>query len=525
MLTRRQFTRLAALSPLAGSSAWAAAWEPVGRLGGNEGETTILFTNDFHSAFDPLPAFWLPGAPRLGGAGQLATLIERERAAAPGAFLFDAGDMFTGTLSFLTRGEALLEMMQAMRYDAMGVGNHEFDYGWQIFDEGRHRVPFPQLCCNVRYKAGGARFCRPHTIIERGGVRLGVIGVMGLRAARQTIMPSNVAELEFTDPVAEATACVRALWGAVDGIVVLGHQGLPGPMQSDAENDPEVQRPIDEDIAFCEAVPGIALYIAAHSHRGLEEPIVTPRHGTVITQTFGYGTRLGRVKLKLRGRRAIAHEAKLLKVWSDELPAHPIVARRIAHFRSVVAPEIGPPIGRAEVRLTRKYNRESPLGSFVADAMRDAAGVDIAVTNAGGLRADIPAGELTRAHVLDAFPFVDRIVTVEVAGRDVRGVLEQGCSLQSGLVQVSGLRAIYDLRRPIGQRVLEVTINGQPLDEGRGYRVATNAFLAQGGDNYRSFVGSRELTRGGPIRDLLVERVKSLDVLRAPTPGRMVPVA
>ncbi len=523
MLTRRQFARLAALSPLAGPAAWAAAWEPVGKLGGNTGEATVLFTNDFHSAFEPLPAFWLPGAPRLGGAAQLATLIDRERAAAPGAFLLDAGDMFTGTLSFLTRGEALLEMMQAMRYDAMGVGNHEFDYGWQNFDDGRHRVPFPMLCCNVRYKAGGARFCRPHTIVERGGVRLGVIGVMGLRAARQTIMPSNVAELEFTDPVAEATASVRALRDAVDGIVVLGHQGLPGPMQSDAENDPEVQRPIDEDIAFCDAVPGIALYIAAHSHRGLEAPVIGDKHGTIITQTFGYGTRLGRVKLKLRDRRAVAHEANLLKVWSDELPPHPLVTQRIEHFRSVVAAEIGPPIGRAEVRLTRKYNRESPLGCFVADAMRDAGQADIAVTNAGGLRADIPAGELTRAHVLDAFPFVDRIVTVEIAGRDLRGVLEQGCSLQSGLIQVAGLRAVYDLRRPVGQRVLDVTIGGQRLDDAKGYRVAANAFLAQGGDNYRSFLASREVSRGGPIRDLLVERVKPLGVLRAPAPGRMVP--
>jgi len=227
----------------------------------------------------------------------------------------------------------------------------------------------------------------------------------------------------------------------------------------------------------------------------------------------------------LKDRRAITHEAKLLKVWSDELPPHPLVAQRIAHFRAVVAAEIGPPIGRAEVRLTRKYNRESSLGCFVADAMRDAGQADIAVTNAGGLRADIPAGELTRAHVLDAFPFVDRIVTVEIAGRDLRGVLEQGCSLQSGLIQAAGLRAVYDLRRPNGQRVLEVTVGGHPLDDAKGYRVATNAFLAQGGDNYRSFLSSREVSRGGPIRDLLVERVKTLGVVRAPTLGRMVAAA
>jgi 2',3'-cyclic-nucleotide 2'-phosphodiesterase (5'-nucleotidase family) len=524
MLTRRQFARLAALSPFASSAAWSAAWEPVGRLGGGDREVTILYTNDFHSAFDPVPAFWLPGSPRLGGAVHLATLIERERAAAPGAFLFDAGDMFTGTLSLLTRGEALLEMMLALRYDAMGLGNHEFDYGWRSFDDVRQHAPFPLLCCNVRYRTGGARF-RPCTIVERDGVRLGVIGVMGLRAARQTIMPSNVAELEFTDPVEEATACVRALRPSVDAVVVLGHQGLPGPMQSDAENDPEVQRPVDEDIAFCDAVPGIALYIAAHSHRGLEEPIVTPRHGTILTQTFGYGTRLGRVRLQLSGRRVIKHEARLLKVWSDELPAHPGVARRLAHFRSAVAGEIGPPIARAAHRLTRKYNRESPLGSFVTDVLRARTGADVALTNAGGLRADLPAGELTRAHILDAFPFLDFAVTLELAGRDLKAVLEQGLTLQSGLLQASGLRAVYDLQRPAGSRLLEVAIGGNPLEDGRAYRVTTNGFLAQGGDNYRAFLAGRELARGGAIRDLLVEQVKAAGVISLPEPGRWVPRA
>ena len=158
-------------------------------------------------------------------------LVERERASAQTTFLLDSGDMFTGTLSRLTNGEALLEMMLLMRYDAMGVGNHEFDYGWQPFERGINRVPFPIVCCNIRYRSSGIPFSRPHTILERDGVRLGVIGVMGMRAATCTIMPSKVAELEFTDPIAETRASVAALRGPVDVVVMLGHQGLPGPMQ------------------------------------------------------------------------------------------------------------------------------------------------------------------------------------------------------------------------------------------------------------------------------------------------------
>jgi 2',3'-cyclic-nucleotide 2'-phosphodiesterase (5'-nucleotidase family) len=335
-----------------------------------------------------------------------------------------------------------------MRYDAMGIGNHEFDYGWQAFERGITRVPFPMLCCNVRYRGSRVRFCRPYTLLERNGVRLGVIGVMGMQAATRTIMPSKVAELEFTDPVAETLACVRDLRQTVDVLVVLAHQGLPGPMQTDAEADPSVQRPLDEDLSFCAEVPGIDVYIAAHSHHGLEQPIVHPDTGALLTQTYGYGTRLGRIRLGVRNRRVVRHEVDLLRVWTDELPAHPAVAGRVAHYRAAVAEQIGPPLGRAAERITRKYHRESPLGSLCADAMRQRARADAAITNAGGLRADLPAGALDKGHIVDAFPFLNDLVTLELDGRALKAVLEQGFSLEAGMVQVSGLRARYDMARP-----------------------------------------------------------------------------
>ncbi len=520
LLTRRQFVKAAAIAPFTLSRAWA----DIGRLGGGSHEFTILYTNDFHSAFEPIPAYWLPGSPLLGGAAHLATLVERERAKAPTSFLLDSGDMFTGTVSHLTHGEALMEMMTLMRYDAMSAGNHEFDYGWKIFDHAAARVSFPILCCNIRYKGTGIRFTRPYTIIERNGVRLGVIGVMGLNVARYTIMPSKVAELEFTDPVEEARACVAELREAVDVLVVLGHQGLPGAMQTDAENDPEVQRPLDEDLAFCGAVPGIDLYIGAHSHHGLDQPIVHPDTKTLITQTYGYGTRLGRVRLKVRDRKIVAHDIELLKVWSAELPAHAEVAARDAHYRRLIAPEIGPAFSRTNTRLIRKYNRESPLGALATDAMRAKTGADIAITNAGGLRADLPAGAIDRGRILDVFPFLNDTVTVELAGADLRGVLEHGLSLKAGMAQVSGLQATYDLNRSAGSRLVSLEIGGQPVDNQKIYRVATNSFLAEGGDGYGSLKKGRLIARDKQLSDLLCDYVSKFPVLAPPTLGRLVAV-
>lgn len=522
-LTRRTFAGLAALAPASVSRLLGQLWQDVGRLGGGEHELTILFTNDFHSAFEPIPAYWLEGSPKLGGAAHLATLIERERAAAKTSFLLDSGDMFTGTISFLTQGEALMEMMTVMGYDAMGVGNHEFDYGWEVFERQITRVPFPILCCNVRYRGACVPFCRPYTILERDGVRLGVVGVMGWRAARYTIMPSKIEGLAFTDPVEETAACVEALRPAVDLIVVLAHQGLPGPMQTDAEDDPSVQRPLDEDLAFCGQVPGIDVYIAAHSHRGIETPLVHPETGTLLVQTYGYGTRLGVLRLKVRDRKVVEHRGELLKVWSDELPAHPAVAGRVAHYRAVVAPQIGPELGRASRRFVRKYNRESPLGGFVADVMRERARCEVGITNAGGLRADLPEGGLHRGHVLDALPFLNSVVALELSGRDLRGVIEQGVSLTAGMCQVSGIRAVYDLARPVGERVLDLRIGDRPVVDGQTYRVATNSFLAEGGDRYESFRGGRELARDALVSDCVADRIRAAGTIEPPPPGRLLP--
>ena len=127
-------------------------------------EVTILYTNDFHSAFDPIPAYWLPGSPKLGGAAQLATLVNQIRQRDKSVFLFDTGDMFTGMLSNLPRGEVLMEMMLSMRYDAMAIGNHEFDYGSDNFEKQMNRVPFPVLGANIFYQGTTHRYSRPSTI-------------------------------------------------------------------------------------------------------------------------------------------------------------------------------------------------------------------------------------------------------------------------------------------------------------------------------------------------------------------------
>jgi 2',3'-cyclic-nucleotide 2'-phosphodiesterase (5'-nucleotidase family) len=486
-------------------------------------DIVILYTNDFHTALNPIPAYWRPGSPRLGGAAWLAGLANRVRAREHTVFLFDAGDMFTGMTSYVTRGEMLMEMMRAMRYDAFGIGNHEFDYGADNFERQMARVPYPVLGANIYYKGTLHRYSRPYVILERDGVRIAVIGIIG-EDARSVALPSGVANLDFEDPATAIAPLVRELRPQVDLVVVLAHEGKTGPMQTDAEGRPEVQRDFDEDIRLAGAVPGIDVLVGGHAHRGIEVPYVHPRTGTIIVQTYGYGTRLGFLRLRLAGGQVAGHEGRLLEVWTDSIAPDSAVAAVVAAYRARMPDSLTTVVGTTRLRLTRDYRHESVLGDFVADVLRTTTGAEIGFENAGGLRADIPEGAVTRADIIDALPFVNRLARYRLTGAQVREVIEQGLTLERGMIQVSGLRVDYDLTRPVGQRAVRILVGGRPLEAARTYTVGTQDFVGQGGDLYATFAGLTPDTLGVDIQGVVAQHVRTRRVIERPEGGRLVEV-
>lgn len=472
-------------------------------------EVLILYTNDFHSALEPIAAYWLPNQPRLGGAAALAGYVNRFRAANDTVFLFDSGDMFTGLVSQATKGEALMEMMRAMRYDAMAIGNHEFDYGAANFERQMARVPMPVLGANIFYRGTKHRYSRPSVILERNGVRVGVIGVIG-GDARTAVLPEGIRDLEFEDPASAIAPIVQDLRPQVDIVVVLAHQGKTGPQQTDAEVHRDLQRDFDEDVALAGAVPGIDVLVGGHAHRGIERPFVHPTTGTVIVQTYGYGTRLGVLRLQLREGRVVSHAGELVTTWTARVAPDPDVARVVERFQQQVARTVGPPLLTLSRRVYRAYNAESPLGNVVADAMRDATGADVALQNAGGLRADLPDEAITAGHVRDVVPFVNTVDTFRMAGAQLAEVLEQSLTLERGLMQVSGLRVEFDRSRPAGSRLVRASVGGEPLEPDRPYTVATNSFLGQGGDLYSTFTKATRLSTGPPLAEVVIRYVQKV---------------
>jgi 5'-nucleotidase/UDP-sugar diphosphatase len=486
---------------------------------------TLLFTNDVESAYDPIPAFWLDDVDMIGGIAEMTTLIETLRETEPNVFLFDSGDIFTGALAKLTDGRLAFELMITMGYDAMGIGNHEFEYGVEIFDWQKNRAPFPVLGANFFYKDTDHPYAQAHTIIERDGVRIGVIGIMGQDAAT-AIIPSYIAPLDVTDPAEAVRKSVAELRGQVDFIVLLTHQGMTAPMQTDAESDPRLQRNIDADIALAGAVEGIDVLLAGHADAGTPEAVVHPETGTLIMQTYGQATHLGYLQLTLDGMSGEikSHDGKLIAVESSKLEPDPRILAKLKQYRDA-NPEIMTKVGSTEAPMIRRYIEESDIGNLFADIFVAATEADIAMIHSGSLRKDLPQGDILLVDILDSYPFVDSVDVKEMSGDRIRRALEQSLTFERGLLQLSGLELIYDLSQPKYSRVVSVKHNGQDLEDDALYTVAAGGFLAEGGDLYDSFAESEVILTAGKVSDVIIEYFQSHESIATPKRGRQWQVA
>lgn len=485
---------------------------------------TLLFTNDVESAYDPIPAFWLDDQEMIGGIAEMTTLINGIRQTEPNVFLFDSGDIFTGALAKLTEGRLAFELMITMGYDAMAIGNHEFEYGHEIFAWQKNRAPFPVLGANFFYKNTDHPYAQAHAIIERNGIRIGVIGIMGQDAV-SAIIPSFIEPLDVTVPADAVQRSVDELRDQVDLIVLLTHQGKTAPMQTDAESDPRLQRDIDADIELAGAVTGVDVLFAGHADAGTPEPVVHEKTGTIIMQTYGQATHLGYLQLTLdaHSREIAAHSGRLIPVDPALHVPDPAIAAKLRDYRSAY-PEIQAIVGQSAARMNRRYIVESDVGNLLADALAAAAATDIAFVHSGSLRKDLPAGDVRLVDILDTYPFVDDVIVKEMNGEQIHRALEQSFTLERGLLQVSGLSVIYDLTQPEGRRLISVERDGAALSETDYYSAAAPGFLAEGGDLYTVFAEAEAIRSAGKVSDAMATYFASFDVVAVPSRGRQTDV-
>ncbi|GIX11265.1 bifunctional UDP-sugar hydrolase/5'-nucleotidase [Elioraea sp.] len=465
---------------------------------------TILHSNDVHSRHEPINRLGAacraeeqqPGA-CFGGSARLAAAIAGERAAAEAAgrivLTLDAGDQFMGSLYYTHwRGEAERQVMNAIRYDAMAVGNHEFDNGPPVLARFAASLDCPLLSANVdageEPSLGG--LIRPATVIERGGVRIGVVGLTTVDTPR---ISSPGPRVRFGDEEAGLRAGVaQARASGAEVVVALTHVGL------------------EADRRLAAAVPGISAVIGGHSHTLLSNaaPEAAGRYPLPIAGATGFAVPvvqagafnrwLGRLDLDLdRDGRVLAAtgDARALGFADPRDPAVEALLARLAAplaaLRAQVVGSLAEGVANAGCR-----SGECALGNMVAEAMLDAArgaGAVVALQNGGGLRSGLPAGAVTWGDVLTVLPFSNTLATLRLSGADLRAALEAGLAgVERGagaFPQVAGLRLVWRADAPAGRRVVSVELRTPeggfaPLDEARLYGVVTNNFLRQGGDGY-----------------------------------------
>lgn len=454
----------------------------------------ILHTNDHHGQL--VPFLDPPTGRTVGGLAARATLVRRQReeAARIGAsvLLLDAGDLNTGVPeSDLLDAAPDIAAMNALGYDAMAVGNHEFDPGLPALLKQREQMRFPLLSANVLRDEDGQPAFMATQVLERGGLRIGILGLTTESAAFLTL-PENRAGLRFEPALEAAARWVPKLRAQCDLVLALTHLGY--------YPDGNYGTSTPGEVSLARAVPGIDAIVGGHTHTPLQTPVV--ERGVPIVQAQDRGRWLGRLDLLLDPqRRVVGFEGRLLPVVvrdprdpAAELPEDPALLALLRPHLEQVTAQLDQVVGRVPTLLDgeRAHVRsgDTNLAYLITDAYRAAGQTELAFAVGGGMRASIPAGEVTYRQVLTTLPFQNGLVRGKLTGEQVLELLRLGASQVApagGWLHVSGLTWTIEAGAP-----KDVRVAGAPLDPERLYSVTCDRFLADGGERYATFKAMQE---------------------------------
>ncbi len=473
----------------------------------------LIWTNDVHGHIVPEPARFMNPAfpPPLGGGYSAATYIQeiRRQAEKNGepVLLMDVGDIFQGTpIGNKTQGEAVVQYFNAMGYKLVVPGNHDFDKGRKNTERLARMSDCPWLSANIIEKSTGRipDWLTPTMMLDFQGIKIGVIGITTPSTAVMSF-PENIKGLEFEPmpPVIEKYRDQLKAQGA-DLILLAIHEGLPyDPKKgweriagrTETETAQEQQGTYGSNYShggmnlmeLVNTVAGIDIAVGGHTHRGYYDPWIDPVHHTMCFETFGNGSSVGHVILKIdrRTRELIGYEradsrGTLITLFEDEIWPDEKIEKVLKPYRDEAEAEMGRVVGSTKVALGRGGPGANLVGNLVTDAMREYFDADFSFQNLGGLRADLPAGDLTSRDIFSVLPFGNELVVVEMDGRMLRRVLERKVAGRSGGICVSGVEWAFDKTRPDYDRGVKLLIGGEPWDPDRVYKVVCTNFLMEG---------------------------------------------
>ncbi len=476
-----------------------AAEEPV--------KITIVHTNDVHGNAEGNDDSKI-GYPKL------KTFVDAKREEGP-VLLLDAGDVLHGTsFATISRGSSMVTMMNALGYDAMVAGNHDYNYGADRLAELAEEADFPILSGNV-VKTDGTKVFDDAFIKEIDGVKVGIFGLT-TPETRTKSNPKNTEGFEFVDEVELGNELVAQLKeDGAEVIVALIHLGI------DEESDVRAEM-------IAEGVEGIDVIIDGHSHSLLEEGMEV--NGVLIAQAGNHLENIGVVEIEVADGAVVSRKAELVHFedvaeLEDDAEIAAAIEASLENDRPFLEKVIGETKNDLDGEREHVRKGETNLGNLITDALLDVADAEVAITNGGGIRASIEAGDITMGDVLQAFPFANYPVLLEVSGADIVAALNHGSSaypeLAGSFPHVAGMSYKLDPEAPEGNKVFDVMVGEEPIELERNYKLVTNDFMAVGGDGYEMFADAQILKEFPLMSEALADFIEEKGVIEYEIEGRI----
>ncbi len=499
-------------------------------------QLTILHTNDFHARFEPISKYdsGCSGEDNdtgkcFGGSARLMSAIVAARARSSNSLMVDGGDQFQGTLFYTYyKGKLAAEMMNKMGYDAMTVGNHDFDDGPEVLRGIMDALNFTNRMSNadVSREPLLAGVLKKSTVIEKNGEKIGLIGLTPQDTDELASPGKNVM---FTDPIGAVQHEVDILTAAgVNKIIVLSHSGFV----------------VDKRVA--EGTTGVDVIVGGHSNTFLsntseqaEGPYPTMVGDTAIVSAYAYGKYLGELNVTFDDAGKIITAVGEPLVMDGSVAEDAGVKARIAEAAKPLDEVRNKIVAQSAALIDGDKNvcrvQECSMGNLVADAMLErvkSQGISVSIANSGGLRTSIDMGPVTMGEVLTVLPFQNTLSTFHVTGETIVAALENGVSqveeVKGRFPQVAGLKFIWDQSvAPNAGRVRDVMVMKDgawaPIDMAASYGVVSNNYVRGGGDGYKMFITATNAYDYGPdLADVVAEYLAQSDGYKPYTDGRIV---
>ena len=514
----------------------AGAWGVHARAGASSVTITLLSTTDSHGHI--MPWDYYTNRPADLGLAKIATLVKEQRAEAPDALLLDCGDTTEGTpLAYLfgAKETALpnpeIAVFNAMRYDAMAVGNHEFNFGEESMWKAKRESHFPWLAANIKQAyASGVAYIEPYIIRNDEGVRVGIVGFVTPGIPRWEI-PAHYKGYEFQPIVDSAKAVIPEVRKQADLVVVIMHSGLDRDSKS---GKAPADEGLNENAAWelAEQVPGIDMIFYGHTHQEMPELMV---NGVLMSQAKNWGISLARADIVMTKDAAGVWKVASKHSWTIPVtvntPADPEIVKIAEPYHEATQKYLDTPIATSERALSGETERyeDGPLVDLIHHVQLDASHADVSMATMFYPGAQIPKGPVTFRELAALYVYENTLYAVEMTEAQLKDALEHAASFYPAWPpphgeplhlpgynadSADGVSYVIDLTKPVGERIEKLEFHGKPLAADQKLRVAINNYRYTGGGRYTVYQGLPIVYRSPvEIRELLIaylERTKKI---------------